>query len=112
MSVEVEMKFRAPDPRQLMAALAGLGCGPWDEVDQVDNYLAHPARDFAQTDEALRIRSEGQQNYLTYKGPKLDATTKTRREIEMPLSPGADAAAQAAELFGALGFRPVASVRK
>ena len=44
-----------------------------------------PCRDFAQTDEALRIRTVGDTSFVTYKGPKLDATTKTRRELELPL---------------------------
>ena len=60
-------------------------------VVQVDQYFAHPARDFAQTDEALRLRRVGKQNFITYKGSKIDATTKTRREIELPLAPGEEA---------------------
>ena len=55
---------------------------PGEPAEQVDTYFSHPARDFAATDEALRIRSIDQENFVTYKGPKLDATTKTRREID------------------------------
>ena len=60
----------------------------------------------------LRIRQVGEDNYLTYKGPKLDTTTKTRREIETPIGRGATAAEQFAELLDLLGFRHVAEVRK
>jgi len=81
-------------------------------VEQVDQYFAHPVRDFARTDEALRIRRVGEHNVITYKGPKIDATTKTRREIELPLAAGGEAAEEFAELLVALGFRPVATVRK
>lgn len=71
-------------------------------------YLAHPARDFAATDEALRLSSRGGKNDITYKGPKLDARSKARREIVVPVEE-ADAAR---EMLEALGFRAVREVRK
>jgi len=49
---------------------------------------------------------------ITYKGPKLDAATKTRREIELPLAGGTRNAAQYAELLAALGFRLSGEVHK
>jgi adenylate cyclase class 2 len=49
---------------------------------------------------------------VTYKGPKIDATTKTRREIELPLPRGATYAEDFILLQEALGFRRVAEVRK
>ena len=110
--LEVELKFRVESLARLAGALASLGARPAEPVTQVDQYFAHPSRDFGQTDEALRIRSVAAQNYITYKGPKLDAATKTRREIELSLSPGEAAAGEFGELLGALGFRPVARVRK
>ena len=110
--VEVEQKFRVSDLTGLLARLNSLGAKPGEPQVQVDRYFNHPARDFALTDEALRIRQAGDENYLTYKGPKLDTTTKTRREIEVPIAPGESAAEQFAELLVALGFRPVADVRK
>ena len=60
----------------------------------------------------MRLRQIGESNFITYKGPKLDATTKTRREIELPLPAGEAVAASYAELLTALGFRYVAEVRK
>ena len=81
-------------------------------VTQVDTYFAHPQRDFGQTDEALRLRQVGEANFVTYKGPKVDATTKTRREIELPLSPGVVGAGQFQELLVSLSFQPVRQVRK
>jgi predicted adenylyl cyclase CyaB len=36
-------------------------------------------------DEALRLRRVGDQAAITWKGPRIDAATKTRREIELPL---------------------------
>jgi adenylate cyclase class 2 len=109
---EVEQKFRVDDLNSLQARLRSLGAQFHPAVVQVDRYFAHPARDFAKTDEALRIRQVGERNFVTYKGPKLDRTTKTRREIELPLSDGNAAAESWAELLKALGFAPVAVVRK
>jgi len=112
MHIEVEQKFRAIHSLTLLARLERLGAVFEEPVVQVDQYFAHPARDFAHTDEALRIRRVGEQNLVTYKGPKLDATTKTRRELELPLTDGAQAADQFAELLAALGFSWVRDVRK
>ncbi len=86
MPYEVEMKFPAADLAELESRLAGLGATIAAPQSEVDVYFAHPARDFAKTDEALRIRRKGSLNFITYKGPKIDAATKTRREIELPLS--------------------------
>ncbi|REJ68270.1 MAG: class IV adenylate cyclase [Planctomycetota bacterium] len=114
MSIEVERKFALGDAHaalQFREAVARCG-GVWQPpVTQVDVYYAHPQRNFAVTDEALRIRQDGEASEATYKGPKLDATTKTRREITVALVDDV-AAAQLAELFEALGFRAVAEVRK
>ena len=112
MHIEVEQKFRAEHSTGLLAQLERLGAVFAEPIVQVDQYFAHPARDFAQTDEALRIRRVGERNFVTYKGPKLDATTKTRRELELPLTDGAAAAEQFAELLTALGFSRVREVRK
>jgi len=112
MPYEVEQKFRVADSAAIARRLRELGAQEAGAIEQLDHYFNHPSRDFAHTDEALRLRQVGQSNFITYKGPKLDATTKTRRELELPLSPGSDALAQYAELLTALGFRPVAQVHK
>jgi adenylate cyclase class 2 len=49
---------------------------------------------------------------VTYKGPKLDSATKTRRELELPLGSSEGNGTRFAELLEALGFQPVAVVRK
>lgn len=112
MNFEVEHKYHVNDLAALEKRLASLDARILDEVEQVDLYYAHPNRDFAATDEALRLRRAGYQNFITYKGPKIDSTTKTRREIELRLPPGNDAEADFAELLEALSFRPIAEVRK
>ena len=79
MQYEVELKFPVADLGAIEARLVELGTRFDEAVTQVDRYFAHPARDFARTDEALRIRQVGNACYVTYKGPKVDAATKTRR---------------------------------
>jgi adenylate cyclase class 2 len=112
MPYEVENKFPVSDPATIERRLGELGARLGEPEPQVDRYFNHPARDFAATDEALRIRSVADRNWLTYKGPKLDAATKTRREIELAFASGEAGKQQLEELLTALGFRPVAAVRK
>lgn len=111
MKFEVEQKHRIENVADLMSRLAVRGVRFDEPVEQVDQYFAHPARDFAKTDEALRIRTTDGRNFITYKGPKLDTATKTRRELELPLPDGSDGN-RFAELLQALGFTPVTVVRK
>lgn len=112
MSYEVEQKFPVSDLHGLQSRFSELGIRHLTTLRQVDIYLAHPQRDFAETDEALRIRSVGDENCITYKGPKLDATTKTRREIEFSIGSGAQGVLQGVELFESLGFSHVREVSK
>jgi adenylate cyclase class 2 len=112
MNYEVEQKHRVDDVATLIAQLIERGVKLGAPVEQVDQYFAHPARDFAKTDEALRIRTVSGVSIVTYKGPKLDATTKTRRELELPLAATDGDGSHFAELLQSLGFKPVAIVRK
>lgn len=111
---EVEQKFviEPGDLPEIERRIAQLQPERRPLLTQIDTYFAHPQRDFGKTDEALRLRQVGEANFVTYKGPKIDATTKTRREIELPLSPGAAGARQFQELLVSLSFRPVRQVRK
>ena len=90
-------------------------------VEETDVYYNHPSRDFVQTDEALRIRHrviQGKsQLRITYKGPKLDVLTKTRKELELPLAVQSEQDCSELKckwdvLLQALGFNPVGSVYK
>ncbi len=112
MQYEVEQKHRVADIAALIASLTKRGAQLGEPMEQSDQYFAHPCRDFANTDEALRIRTVGGKSVVTYKGPKLDTTTKTRREIELSLDPEDAGGAEFHELLAALGFTPVAVVRK
>ena len=112
MSYEVEQKYRVTGFRQIVERLAKLGATLGEPIEQVDTYYAHPSRDFGETDEAFRLRRTGTMICMTYKGPRIDANTKTRKEIEIPLAPGTDHHRQCRAMLKALGFRLVAEVRK
>lgn len=125
---EVEQKYPVADVTALEDRLASAGVRWHGVVEQVDRYFGHPSRDFAVTDEALRLRSTADGVVITWKGPRLDAAAKTRREIELPLVEAAVASAAGVEAAGpmaspstldhwtelleALGFRRVREVAK
>jgi adenylate cyclase class 2 len=112
MQYEVELKFRLSDPTEVLRELSRLQARQTEDQLQVDQYFAHPSRDFAVTDEALRIRSIGDENRVTYKGPVVDRATKTRHESELGFQSGSAAAEQLAQIWEQLGFRRVRMVRK
>lgn len=112
MTWEVELKFPVVDPAAWLPRLQKLGAVFQPAEQQTDEYFNHPARDFGSTDEAFRLRRAGQKNLVTYKGPKVDRTTKTRQEIELLLPAGETTIGQFRGLFLALGFRPAGTVCK
>ena len=109
---EVEQKFPVADLAAFQAKLAALGATVAESESEIDHYYAHPARDFAVSDEALRIRRTDRSSFLTYKGPKVDTTTKTRREIELGLWSQEAKVLALESLLEALGFTPVGEVCK
>ena len=107
---EVELKVRATHDA-VRGRLAETDADCLGTVEQVDTYYDAPDRDFAETDEALRIREErGDEvtTHLTYKGPLVEAESKTRAEAET----GVDDADALADILSGLGYEPAAEVRK
>ncbi|WP_254274132.1 class IV adenylate cyclase [Haloarcula marina] len=108
---EVEVKVAAP-AAAVVARLDELGAEQTGDVVQVDTYYDAPHRDFAETDEAFRLRRETRDGdteaRITYKGPLVEAASKTREEFETGVDDGETADA----IFGQLGFEPAATVRK
>ncbi|CCQ35551.1 adenylate cyclase domain protein [Natronomonas moolapensis 8.8.11] len=108
---EVELKVRAEHDR-LRPRLESMDAAPDGTVSQVDTYYDHPVREFAETDEALRIRREtddsGERAKVTYKGPLVDAASKTREELET----GVDDGDTMAGVLESVGFEPAATVEK
>ena len=110
--LEVEVKFPVGDLATIETRLKPLGIGDPVERAETDCYFNAPDRDFAATDEALRLRRIEQANFVTYKGPKKEQTTKTRLEIEVPLADGDGTAQDFKRLLVSLGYKPVLDVKK
>jgi len=110
--LEIEQKFRAVDFDRLRERLQACAAKRGEVIYEADHYFNAPDRDFRETGEAFRLRRVGTGNRLTYKGPKLQTTVKARRELEIDLREGSEAAEEMMELLQALGYRHVAVVRK
>jgi adenylate cyclase class 2 len=114
---EVEVKLRA-DHGSVRERLEALGARAETTVEQVDRYYDAPHREFAETDEALRLRrvtrpgdgdeAGGTETRVTYKGPLVDDVSKTRVEHETTVVDGETMA----DVLDALGFTPAATVEK
>lgn len=116
---EVELKVRAAHD-DLRERLREIGATPVGRIRQADTYYDAPHRDFATTDEALRIRREERidddsawgpdhsTTKVTYKGPLVEAESKTREEFET----GVDEGETLDSILRRLGFDPVATVEK
>ena len=106
--IEVEIKFRCPDRAAVEAILARLGATDEGTAVEEDRFFAHPVRDFAATDEVLRLRSTSVGRVLTYKGPKRVGVGKMREEVETGLADSESLAT----IFARLGFTERANLRK
>ncbi|MFB6132447.1 MAG: class IV adenylate cyclase [Halanaeroarchaeum sp.] len=111
---EVEVKVRA-DHEPVREALRRRDATPVGAVEQADRYFDAPHRDFAERDEALRLRLESDadgdaapESKLAYKGPLVESESKTREEIETPVVSPTDVEA----ILEALGFEVAATVEK
>lgn len=104
---EVEAKLRLRDRAALERRLAELGARAHPPQRQEDTFFRHPQRDFAATDEALRLRRASGTLELTYKGPKVPGAGPKAR-VEHSVAVDADPTA----LLASLGFTPAATVAK
>ena len=112
MPYEVELKFAQEPDSNLESKLIEWGATNKKTEHQVDIYFQHPARDFSQTDEAMRIRSVGTRNVLTYKGPLIDSETKTRLEQEVEFESGDAGRETMCLILESNGYRKVICVEK
>ena len=106
--IEVEVKARIDSFEEMEKRLKDLGAVKTKDEFQEDIYFASPIVDFAETDEALRIRTTNNDTFITYKGPKLNEKAKTRKEVEMTI----ESAAKASDIFTEIGFTPARTVKK
>lgn len=85
---EVEIKFAVSEPNAYKKRLKELLGVTLDTAKtQTDLFFQGIDRDFALTDECLRIRMHDDEIFLTYKGARRGKDSKTREELEFPLVP-------------------------
>jgi len=120
--IEVEIKVKISDPNLIRKKFEDFKGLYKLSLHHEDIYFNMPKglRDFKQTDEALRLRKSIEFNrdnkaitqkinyFITYKGKKIDRTTKTREEIEVKINEIEDMK----KLLKLLGFREVFTVVK
>ena len=110
--IEVEVKAKINSFKEMEEKLDEIGASKAKKEFQEDIYFNSPVVDFAETDEALRIRTTKENDetniFITYKGPKIDKESKTRREIEM----GIEDSQKCSDIFEEIGFKKVRTVRK
>ena len=112
--IEVEAKAHVDEFNSVMEKLNKIGAQKVMIEHQKDIYFNNPKyRDFEKSDEALRIRhttinNQESQIILTYKGPKLDDVSKTRKEIEVNVENSKNTGL----ILENLGFKPAAGVEK
>ncbi|MFB6282528.1 MAG: class IV adenylate cyclase [Halobacteria archaeon] len=105
--IEVETKVEA-DHEEVRERIEKLGGEHVAGKRQVDTYYSAPHRDFGETDEALRVRIENGVPHVTYKGPVVSETTKSRKEIEMEV----ESQDKIEDLLLELGFEEFETVEK
>ncbi len=105
--LEIEIKARAGNLEDVRKKVEDIGAKFVSRQNEIDSYYNIVTRDFASTDEALRIR-QADRCTLTYKGPKVDNVSKTREEVNVHF----DDADALKKIFLRLGFSLIAEVRK
>lgn len=84
--LEVEAKIKIDSVAAVREVLLEKGAVRIKTAGQTDTYFNSPSRDFAKTDEALRIRAEDESSEITYKGPKLKQSgAKAREEFNVEI---------------------------
>ena len=110
--IEVEVKAKINNFEEMREKLNKINAIKVKTEHQEDRYFNSPVKDFAQTDEALRIRETKSEDkhdlFITYKGPKIDKKSKTREEYEMKI----EDAEKCSKIFESLGFNEVRTVIK
>ncbi len=120
--IEVEIKVRISDPSAIREKFEENNGVYKISLQHEDTYFNMPKglRNFEETDEALRVRKSIEFNknnqiikhninhYITYKGKKLDSSTKTRKELDIKI----EDTETMKFLLKELGFQEVLTVKK
>ncbi len=121
--IEVEIKLKINNKAEIEDALIEHGFKKATTSKEIDQYFNGARRDLRDTDEALRIRKTTRDDgtciiadgspddeliTLTYKGPKLDDVSMSRKEVQVNVSDYDGMV----ETLTALGYKPVMTVSK
>jgi adenylate cyclase class 2 len=112
--IEVEIKAALKEKEELTAKMLELGFVKGDLLKETDVYFDSPHHKMKENDTALRIRScenltQGTKVcYMTYKGPKMDKISISRKEVGMEI----ESVETGTEIFTSLGFFTVPAVIK
>jgi len=106
--IEVEVKAKIDSFDEMEERIVKIGGKQTKTEFQEDLYFNSPVVDFAETDEALRIRTTNEEIFITYKGPKINKEAKTRKEVEMAI----ENAEKGTDILESIGFKKVRTVRK
>ena len=112
--VEIKAMLTAVQYDNILSSVRDYGYDYVCELEECDVYMNGIDRDFIKTDEALRVRRTNnktlaeQSAYITYKGPKQDDVSMTRKELETLVSD----ADTAQDMLEQLGFHAVLQVVK
>lgn len=89
--IEVEIKVSAKNKEKIEEKLLQKGFWKGDLLKESDFYFDNESGNIRKNDKALRIRScenlttNSAENFMTFKGPKIDAISMTRQELEMKI---------------------------
>lgn len=107
--LEIEIKVRVPDLQPIRERILASGAPLLGEGVEFDAYYNSPERNFAESDEALRLRKADDYALLTYKGPKIGAGSfKAREELNIRV----ESLETMDTLLQRIGFQKTAAVRK
>jgi len=120
--IEVEIKVKIENPDDMRKKFIEHSGIYKMSLLHEDTYFNMPEglRDFRKSDEALRIRKSIESHidrkeprqkpkyFITYKGQKMDSTTKTRKELESIVEEGETLR----DILKLLGFREIFTVKK
>lgn len=112
--VEVEVKVSIKNRNLIEEKLSLAGFEKGELLRETDHYFDSDHHNLKKNDMALRIRSCENltsgltENFMTYKGPKMDAVSMMRKELEMQI----EDAEIGKEILKSLGYVPVRPVIK
>lgn len=107
--LEIELKVRVTSLDNLRQRLISLNAQSCGRMHEHDIYYNAPHRDFAVTDEAIRVRYTDDHAVVTYKGAKIKASGLKARE---ELSTAVEFGEVFEQMLDRLGFTKTAEVNK